>query len=225
MQPLSRRFALVLLSCSALVAPLSAAHAAKNTAALEDQAVRDPALVRVRAAMIAAAKAQDFARLAPHVDAKIHLDFGGGAGMATFRKRMAKGSPLWAELIWVLEHGGRFEKDGTFMAPYTFSSETGNLDPFEAAVIVAPTVARTEPRATADVVAQLKDTVVKVVDWRRNDATPSPFYRRKDWVAIELAGKRKAWVEARFVRSVADYRAGLRKVGGNWKMTVFIAGD
>lgn len=224
MPSLSRRCALVLLATSALVAPLSPARA-KTGAAPADQAKRDPALVRVRAAMLAAAKARDFARLAPHVDPRIQLDFGGGAGIAEFRKRMGKGAELWDELIWVLEHGGRFEKDGTFMAPYTFTADTGKLDPFEAGIVIGTAVARAEPQPSGRVIARLTNTVVKVVDWRRSEKTPAPFYRRTDWVGIDLGGKGRAWIEAKHVRSAVDYRAGFAKKGGAWKMTVFIAGD
>jgi hypothetical protein len=44
-------------------------------------------------------------------------------------------------------------------------------------------------------------------------------------VKIELPGKRSAWVEARFVRSMGDYRAGFAKKGGVWKLTGFVWGD
>lgn len=227
MPQFSRRLVLALLAGTALSAPAAALTPARRAKpiAMFDEAKRDPSLVKAIAEMLAAAKTKDWKRLAPFVDPRIHLDFGGGVGRAEFGKRLAKGPSLWEELVWVLEHGGRFEKDGTFMAPYTFSAETGDLDPFEAGVMVAKATAHAEPRAESPVVAELDRVAVRVIDWKGTDQTPRPFYRRTDWVQIELADKRKAWLPANVVRSSVDYRAGLKKVRGAWKMTVFIAGD
>lgn len=226
MSQLSRRFVVTLLGSAALL-PTLGAPAFALPATPEDQAPRDAALVRVRAVILKATQARDFNQLQPHVSPRIQLDYGGGAGLPLMRKRFAaKGSPLWEELRWVMEHGGRFEKDGSFAAPYLHSMETGGLDPFEAGgIVVDKVVARAQPRADAPEVATLGRVVVKVTDWKHSDKTPSPFYKRTDWVKLELSGKREAWIEAKHVRSVVDYRAGFEKKGGAWKMTFFLAGD
>ncbi len=223
----SRRSVLTLLAATALSAPAAALTPAPRAKpiAMFDDAKRDPSLVKAVAEMLAAAKAKDWKRLALQVDARIQLDFGGGAGRAEFGKRLARRPVLWDELVWVLEHGGRFDQDGTFMAPYTFSADTGDLDPFEAGVMVAKATAHAEPRADSPVVAELDRAAVRVVSWKGTEQTPRPFYRRLDWVQIELDDKRKAWLPAKVVRSAVDYRAGIKKVRGAWKMTVFIAGD
>ena len=223
----TRRLVLTLLAGTALAAPAAALTPARPAKPIPmvDQAPRDPALVKVIAAMLAAAKARDWKKLSPHVVERIQLDFGGGAGRAEFGKRLAKSTAHWDELVWVLEHGGKFEKDGTFMAPYTFSADTGDLDPFEAGVLVAKAKVHAEPRADAPVLAELDRTAVRVVDWKGTENTPRPFYKRQDWVQVELAGKRKGWLQAKFVRSTVDFRAAIAKVRGVWKMTVFIAGD
>lgn len=225
MSQLSRRHALILLGSSALV-PAFAAGATAKAALPVDQATRDPALVRVRAAMLQAVAAKDFKQLQPHVDPKIQLDFGGGSGLAEFGRRLARDPALWDELRWVLEHGGRFEKDRSFMAPYTFSVDIGKLDAFEAGVIVSENVpARAQPRADASVIATLGREMVKVTDWRNTGKAVRPFYNRRDWVKIDLPGKGAAWIEAKHVRASADYRAAFVKTRGVWKMNAFIAGD
>jgi hypothetical protein len=226
MSQLSRRLALTLLGSAALM-PALAMRAQAAPALPVDQASRDPALVRVRAAILKAIAAKDFKQLRPHVAPRIQLDFGGGAGVAELGKRLAApGSPLWEELRWVFEHGGRFEKDGSFSAPYSFSVDIGKIDTFEGAVIVSDNVAaRAEPRADARLVATLGREIVKVVDWRRTEKTPQPFYNRRDWVKLDLPGKGTAWVEAKYVRATTDYRAGLTKMRGVWKMNYFLAGD
>jgi hypothetical protein len=227
----SRRLLLSLLATSALAASFApAAHALKPVRPAKpilpvNQATRDPALAKVIAETLAAAKAKDWKRLSPHVSEKIQLDFGGGAGRAEMGRRLAKRAAHWDELVWVLEHGGSFAKDGAFMAPYTFSADTGKLDPFEAGILVAKAKVHAEPREDAAVLAELDRTAVKVVDWKYSDKAPSPFYRRTDWVQVELAGKRKGWLQAKYVRSAVDFRAAFQKQRGVWKMTAFIAGD
>lgn len=229
LQP-SRRLLLSLLATSALaVAFAPAAHALKPVRPAKpilpvNQATRDPALVKVIAEALAAAKAKDWKRLSPHISEKIQLDFGGGAGRAEMGKRLAKRAAHWDELVWVLEHGGKFEKDGSFMAPYTFSADIGKLDPFDAGVLVAKVKAHAEPRENSAVVAELDRVAVKVTDWKNKDSTPSPFYRRTDWVQVELSGK-KAWIQAKYVRSAVDFRAAFEKRRGVWLMTAFLAGD
>jgi hypothetical protein len=176
--------------------------------------------------MLKAVAAKDFKQLQPHVVPGIQLDFGGGRGVAEFGRRLARDAASWDELRWVLEHGGRFAKDGTFSAPYTHTLEIGNLDAFEGAAVVSENVpARAEPRPDAALVATLGREVVKVTDWRRTDKTPSPFYNRRDWVKVELPDNRAAWVEAKYVRATADFRAGFAKQRGVWKMNYFLAGD
>lgn len=224
MRLIPRRFLLALLASTAIV-PAAAAIKPVPPVLPIDEATRDAALVRVRASTVQAVKAKDFKQLQPHLDPRIQLDFGGGSGAAEFGRRLARDPKLWDELAWVLENGGQF-KQGEFWAPYTFTANIGNLDAYEAGIVVSDNVpARAEPRADARILATLGRRAIRVVDWRHTDKTPKPFYNRRDWVKVELEEKQTAWIEARFVRAGVDYRAGFKKVRGAWKMNVFIAGD
>ncbi len=162
MRQASRRLVVALLATSAIAPLLPGVARAQGSAIPVNEATRDPALTKIIAAMIAAAKARDFKRLAPHVGERIQLDFGGGKGRTEFGRRLARVPAAWDQLVWVLEHGGRFEKDGSFWAPYTFSVDLGKLDAFEAGVVVERTKAHAEPRADAAVLAELDRVVVKV---------------------------------------------------------------
>lgn len=220
----TRRAALGMVGAGALAWP-AAAETLGPVVRPHDGASRDASLTRVRAAALAAVRSKDWNGLAPHVDAKILVVFGGENGSEAFAKLLRENPVLWDELEWVLSHGGRFI-EGQFWAPYTFQADVGKIDLHEAGIIVAAKVAaRAEPRADAKLVAMLDHHAVRVVDWRDREQAPRPFHNRKDWVKIELPGKRVAWVEARFVRSMSDYRAGFAKKGGAWKLTGFVRGD
>ncbi|HEY7608431.1 MAG TPA: hypothetical protein VIF14_04295 [Alphaproteobacteria bacterium] len=221
---ITRRATLGLLGAAAVAWP-AFADALGPVVRPSDAARRDPALVKVRAAALAAAKAKDIKQIEPHLDSRILIAFGGENGAAAFAKLFAEAPVLWEELAWVLANGGRF-LEGEFWAPYTFQANVGTLDPAETGIVVAAKVpARAEPSADAKLVAMLDHHVVHVTDWRDAEKAPRPFYNRKDWVRIELPGQRMAWVGARFVRSMDDYRAGFAKKGGVWKLTGFVSGD
>ena len=221
---ISRRFLLALLASTAIV-PVAAAVKPVPPVLPVDEATRDPALVRVRTAVIEAVKAKNFKQLEPHLDPRIELDFGGGSGATELGRRLAGNPVLWEELAWVLEHGGQFQR-GEFCAPYTFTAKIGHIDVFEAGIIVEASVpARAEPRADARIVATLGRRAIRVADWRNSDKMPRPFYNRRDWVKVEFAEKEFGWIEARFVRSSIDYRAVFKKMRGDWKINAFIAGD
>ena len=190
-----------------------------------DGARRDPALVKVRAAVIAAVKTKDWKQLEPHVYEKVLVNFGGENDRSILAKYLAETPALWDELDWVLANGGRF-LEREFWAPYTFQANVGKLDEADVGIVVHANVpARAEPRTDAKLVAMLDHHAVRVTDWRPSDSAPRPFYKRQDWVTIELPGKRVAHVEARYVRSMGDYRAGFARKSGVWKLSGFIAGD
>ena len=79
----SRRVVLALLATTALV-PGAAAETSGPVVRETDAATRDPPLVKVRAAIIAAVKAKDFKQLEPHLDPNILIVFGGSNGAAAF---------------------------------------------------------------------------------------------------------------------------------------------
>ncbi len=223
-----RRFAHFERMASALAALiLMIAPALAQKVPIVDEASKDPSLVKMRAELIAAAKAKDVKRALAHFDPKVNLSFGGQAGHAAFAKMVRADPALWDELLWVLEHGGRFEKNrAEFAAPYTWNVELGKIDTFEAYVVIGKNIAaHAAPNAQSAVVARLGDEVVKVVADANSRRASGPFFRRAGWSKIELADKRTAYMEQKYLRSAIDHRAIFAKKGGAWKITVFIAGD
>jgi hypothetical protein len=208
------------LLCLAVAAP-AAAQPANPT----DDATRDPALAKVRNEALAAAKAKDTKKLLAHTDPRVQLNFGGDTGHAKFTQLLRREPSLWDELVWALENGGKIEK-GIFSAPWTFSVNIGDRDPFSAAIAPGTEApAHAQPNAGAPVLANIGRRVVTVTDWGKSPEQFGPFYKRTGWITIQLDDKRVAYVEAKHLRSSVDFRAGFEKKRGRWVMTFFLAGD
>lgn len=224
MRAFTRRAALGALAAAAY-APVSFAASLGPVVRETDAALRIPALHKVRAALLAGVRSRDVDRIRPHVDPGILVVFGGENGVAALFARLRREPWLWEELAWVLAHGGRM-LDGEFWAPYVFQAEVGAIDPHEAGVVVAANVpARAAPRSDAAILVRLDRHAVRIVADGGAGGAPRPFYKRRDWLKIALPGIGEAWVEARSVRRMDDYRAGFARRGAGWKLTAFVSGD
>ena len=165
------------------------------------------------------------------LDRNITNSFGGTGGINEFKKMWKINDPksdLWDELLTVLTNGGAFYKEaeskGIFCAPYSFMAFPEDLDSFEYLVIFGNNVnLREKPNTSAKVVSQLSYNIVKV-DYQ-NSIQNKTKENEYIWLKIETLGGKKGYVSADFVRSPIDYRACFEKKNGQWKMTVFVAGD
>lgn len=195
-----------------------------------DEAKNDASFLAFRTKLIAAVKKQDKNFLLSVVDRNIKTGFGGNDGIENFKKMWklngAK-SEIWDELLTVLTNGGTFSTQGknkSFYAPALFTEFPEDLDAFEYQAIFGNNVnLRAKPDLKADVIAQLSYNIVKV-DYQ-NSVKPTKNSEEYSWLKIETLGGKKGFVNAQFVRSSIDYRAGFEKIRGSWKMTFFLAGD
>lgn len=184
-----------------------------------------------RSKLIEAVKKRDKNFVISILDRNITNSFGGIGGINEFKEMWKINNPktaLWDELLTVLINGGAFYKEaeskGIFCAPYSFMAFPEDLDSFEYLVIFGNNVnLREKPNTSAKVVAQLSYNIVKV-DYQNSvlDKNKEDDY---SWLNVETLGGKKGYVSADFVRSPIDYRACFERKGGQWKMTVFVAGD
>ena len=168
------------------------------------------------------------------VDEDIDLSFGGSAGHDDFRDMLLvdPGSlsqefqyeedrlreERWADLEEVLRLGGQFQDGGeTFLAPYTWTYELSEgMDAFETFFVIASGVAlRDRPIRFGEVIRRLDYDVVQFIDWI--DGT--------GYSKVRLSDGTEGYVFDTYLRAHVDFRAIFRKQDGEWKMTVFIAGD
>jgi hypothetical protein len=201
-----------------------------------DEAKKDPSFFAFREKLIAAAKKKDSKYLLSIVDPNIKNGFGGEDGISEFRSRWDFGGPdngdFWVEFLPVITNGGSFlkttpktsGKNSIFFAPYVFQAFPEDLDVFKHSVVIGKNVnLRKDGKADAPVIAVLSYNIVMVdeensIEGRGKDGV-------MDWYAVETLGGKKGFVKAEYVRSPVNFRAGFEKIKGEWKMTIFVAGD
>ena len=190
-----------------------------------DQASQDPSFVEYRTALLDGVRARDAGRVVAMAAPDIMLSFGGSAGSESFRRNFSgteswQGEAYWNELQRILELGGVFFEDGAFCSPYLACLDVPgcpDCDPFETVFVTGRDVmARAKPAAGAQIVARLSYDVLRL---------DVEAYAGDDWYPVHLPGGGKAFVYAGDARMSIDYRARFEKLGGRWRMTVFIAGD
>ena len=105
-----------------------------------------------------------------------------------------------------------------FWAPYVYSRWPEEFDAFEhAAVTRASAPLHEQAGEQAPEVARLDWAVVRLVD--------SPNSATDAWRQVRVRDGKTGWVRGEDLRSPIEYRAGFRKIAGEWKMSIFLAGD
>lgn len=193
-----------------------------------DEAEKDVSFFIFRAKLIEAVKKRDAKFVLSIVDRNIMNNFGGGGGIAEFKKYWKINSPnseFWAEFLPVISNGGSFVKETSsklFFAPYTFNSFPEDLDAFDYTAIFGSNVnVRTRADENSPIVANFSYNVVKILKTVGEPKKPE----KASWYEVQSLGGKRGFVKAEFVRSPVDYRAGFEKKAGKWTITFFIAGD
>jgi hypothetical protein len=118
-----------------------------------------------RARLLMAVERRDVDGVVQAMDPDIKLDFGGGGGVAAFRKRLADAPELWDELRVVLARGGRFSSATSFAAPYVYSNWPERFDSFECAAATGRSVRlRSAPQLDAPIVAAVSYSIVRLIE-------------------------------------------------------------
>lgn len=179
--------------------------------AFVDEASNDPSFAEYRTQLLAAVRARDKDKLLSLSDPNIRTSFGGDGGADDLEKRLSE--DFWNELETVLTLGGNF-REGMFWAPYVYSAWPESHDAFETFAVIADDVPLRESADTnAPVIATLSRNLV------------ASRVGEGAWQKVTLADGRSGFVEAKFLRSPVDYRAGFSKGANGWRMTAFVAGD
>ena len=187
-----------------------------------DEASKDPSFLKFRDGLLQAVNRHDASHVLSILDPAIRNSFGGDGGIAEFKemwKPENADSELWDVLRFILTHGGAFS-DGTFVAPYIFSSFPERPDDDESfrygAVVEDNVILRSKPDANALAAATLSYHVVKQLD---EDGLP------EGWIKVATTDGTTGYLPAKLYRNIVDYRAIFAKKNGGWRMQMLLAGD
>jgi hypothetical protein len=190
-----------------------------------DEASQQADFFTFRAHLQAAIARHDSVAVLSVVYVNIRNTFGGENGREAFARLWRLESPdteLWGKLGSALALGGTFETNGTFVAPYTFSRWPATFDAFDHVVITGSRVrVHAAPLQDSGTLGFLSFAVVPVP----REARPPTADQARRWIAVRLLDRRTGYVASQYVRSPIDYRAIFARVGDEWQLVTFIAGD
>lgn len=190
-----------------------------------DEAGKNPAFAKFRAALLDAVRKRDLDYVVAQADPDIKLSFGGDYGQEVFRDLLTgteswQGEAYWAELQRVLELGGVFMDANSFCTPYVACLDVPgcpDCDPYETMFTVSKdAVARAAPDAASAIAARLSYDVLRIDLDAEHEG---------EWTPVVLPDGGRGYVSGPDFRMAIDFRALFEKVDGRWRMTVFIAGD
>ncbi|RYG28961.1 SH3 domain-containing protein [bacterium] len=181
-----------------------------------DESAKDPSLAAYLGNLRRAVEKRDAKGLTVRIDPKIRTDFGGGGGLADFKKQWRPENPdgpIWRELEAILKLGGAFQAKNYWM-PTTYAKWPEAYDSFSYAAATSGTVpVRAAPNADAKVVARLNYGIVKAEA------------ESKGWVPVQLPDGAKGYVHKTDIRRPIDYRMSISKHQGRWLIDALVAGD
>lgn len=218
---------LLLAACDDKVVPTQeASYAQEGTFAVTcpNHLSGKPAFKELLTGLRKAAANKDAEYIRNLVDDKIKYDFGGGEGKAGFLKKWeldgnAKNSPFWAELNEILRLGGYSESSDTVIFPCTFLQpapenwlykRAPQFSAFDYLVAVHGGALLTDSQGKTSRPLQFGETLLIKDGQERTVVTYDGFVGN---------------AQAADVRSPVDHRMFIQRVGDEWKMTLFIAGD
>ena len=221
-------FALTLLAAPAMAATPPAAPVAPMQVKPADEGPQSPSFLAFRKKLLDAITRKDVNAVTKLMDPRIKLDFGGGTGIATFRKNWNVNSPdtqVWKALAIVVGNGGHFDNSSRteFVAPYVFSAWPDDIDAFENVAITDPQAELLDgPHESRHTIRKLGFEIVEVI---KGAGKPQHEAGEDYWSEVKTQDGKRGFVKASQYRSPIDYRAVFEKHKGRWRMTVFIAGD
>lgn len=189
-----------------------------------------PELLHAKSELRDVVTRRDMEALLGRVRPETKLDFGGSEGPEGFRaiwnRDPESRQRLWSTLEGILALPGvarRFDHGSEYCAPYVFCTDLpGNVDPFEALVVIGTDVAiRDQPALSGGVLRRVGHVVLT-----RAEDDPG-IETNPDWTRVGLADGTTGYISSRWIRSPIDFRLTLRVDDGGdaWWLGFLLAGD
>lgn len=185
-----------------------------------DECADLPGFVSFRGALMAAIKQRDSGAMVALSHPAIELDFGGGAGIDEFRRRLDADDTLWEALDDLAPLGCASVRRDNAAMPWIFEHAPESGDPFETYYVVGNDIAlRDNPAATSARRGVLSHDFVTPVDAEAEAV--DGFVQVRSLTDTSLSG----YVAEANLRSLVDYRLIADRSDRGWEITAFIAGD
>jgi hypothetical protein len=201
---------------------------------LVDESVQSPEFVKFLDRTKQAVRDRDAKYIRSIVTPETRFSFGEHRSIDYFNPENPK-SPFWTSLEKTLSLGCSQEAQG-YSCPTVFhqfdeaiKKSNAETDAFSAIVVVGQNVnVRSQPNATAPVVATLTNEIVKYDTTTFQNASNKDALRLNDpnsWTPIVLPNDKRGYVSSRYAYSPIGYRVLFGKEQGEWKMQAFVTGD
>jgi len=200
-----------------LVAPAAPSPLAKGKWAPQDTCARLEGADQFRTQLAAAIRARDVDGVLALAADDVKLDFGGGAGTAELRSRLADPElGLWSELDALMALGCSANDEGGITIPWFFDQDLGQADPYFAMLVTGEDVPLLErPDPASKPVATISWDLVEIASLNPE----SPFQR------VEYGDGKVGFIATDKLRSLIDYRLTASSRNGRWRIISFVAGD
>lgn len=196
--------------------PAAAAPVAKGRYAPRNECGEIAGASDFRQEIIEAVQLRDADALLQLFADDVKLDFGGGAGKAELRKRLADPAlGLWRKLDALLPLGCAKGEQGGITIPWIFAQDPG-VDPFTGMLVTGEDVP-VQPRAAnaGQPIGTISWDLVEVTSFQ-----PGARFQR-----VTLPDRREGFIATDKLRSLIDYRLLASSRNGTWSVTSFVAGD
>jgi len=190
---------------------------AKGKWAPRDECAELEEAEQFRSLLAAAVRARDIDVVVALAADDVKLDFGGGAGSAELRRRLADESlGLWSELDALIALGCSANEEGGITIPWLFDQDLGDADPYFAMLVTGEDVPLLErPDPAGRQVGSISWDLVEIASLDPESA----------WQRVEFGEDKVGFIATDSLRSVIDYRLTASSRNGRWRITSFVAGD
>jgi len=222
-------YALLLITLAASVQAQQTAPAKPQDGvfAPRDEAAYDQSWTRFRDRLLEAVQQRDQKFVLEIVDRNVRNGLERPRGIDEFNRQWspdAEDSPLWRELPRALHLGAVYYQHEnmprSLCAPYVLPRWPKNMDPQGSGAITArETTMRGAPSGSADILASLGYSIVRVIDWEVADSDADI---KQKWVKIR-AQEHDGYIPEEHIRSPIEHLACFRKSEAGWRLTSFLA--
>ena len=219
----------ILLAAPALAQQKPAAKVADKDGMFvpRDDAAGDQSWTRFRDRLLEAVQQRDKKFVLGVVDRNVRNGIDQPNGLGEFTRQWepdAEDSPLWRELPRALHLGAVWysheKMPRSLCAPYVLPRWPKNTDPHgNGAITARETALRAAPSGSAEILASLGQSIVRVSDWEVADSDADI---RQKWVKINVNG-REGFIPEEHIRSPLEHLACFRKSETGWRLTSFLA--